>query len=224
MFGVDRDAFGNEEAQLYTEEYFLREWRRYGPLGVLIDVLHFIKTPKQYSILRDFQLKEASQLRLPKPYNLLEPIKPVITRWNSYYNAFERASKLMQPLDAYIQYHINETRTADIYAQSRRNNPHDAPSWMRSTGLTTEDWHVIAQYIQVLQPLRDATTRLEGSGKSGRHGVLYEVIPTFEHVLRCYEDLVEEYQEVDFNEIDAPEDHLIINLKAAWVKAQKYWE
>ena len=116
IFGVDRDSFGNEEAQLYTEEYFLREWRRYGPLGVLINVLHFIKTPKQYSILRNFQLKEASQLKLPKPYNLLEPIKLVITRWNSYYDAFERASKLMQPLDAYIQYHINETRTADIYA------------------------------------------------------------------------------------------------------------
>jgi len=95
---------------------------------------------------------------------------------------------------------------------------------MRSTGLTAGDWHVIAQYIHVLQPLKDATMRLQGRGKSGRHGALYEVIPTFEHVLRYYEDLVEEYQEVDFNEMDAPENYLIINLKAAWIKAQKYWE
>jgi hypothetical protein len=94
---------------------------------------------------------------------------------------------------------------------------------MRSDGLTASDWAVINEYIQVLQPLKEATKRLEGRGKSGRFGAIYEVIPVFEAVLSVYEQLLKPYDNVDHDGADAPEDHLPINLRAAWAKANDYY-
>jgi hypothetical protein len=33
----------------------MAEWRRDGPLGVLMDVINYIKTPQQYDLFADFQ-------------------------------------------------------------------------------------------------------------------------------------------------------------------------
>jgi hypothetical protein len=54
---------------------------------------------------------------------------------------------------------------------------------MRSTGLTAADWAVITEYQDCFEPLRLAIERLEGRGKSGNFGAIYEVIPVFDYVL-----------------------------------------
>jgi hypothetical protein len=54
---------------------------------------------------------------------------------------------------------------------------------MRSNGLSSADWAVITEYMDVLAPLKKASERLEGRGKSGKHGAIYEVIPVFEYLL-----------------------------------------
>jgi hypothetical protein len=66
--------------------------------------------------------------------------------------------------------------------------------------------------------------RLEGRGKAGNFGAIYEVILVFEYLLNELESLVLPYTDVDFNvHPEAPEDHLVINLKAAWRKANEYY-
>jgi hypothetical protein len=42
-------------------------------------------------------------------------------------------------------------------------------------------------------------------------------------VLNSLEARTQLYDHVNFNELDAPEDHLIINLRAAWAKANDYY-
>src|SRR4051794_20208113 len=111
-----------------------------------------------------------------------------------------------------MSYYIDKTRTESAHWRAAGNGNINAPIWMRSDGLTADDWQVITQYIQVLKPLKTATKKLEGRGKSGRYGALYEVYPTFEYVLRTYEEIAKPYELVDFNESDAPEDYLIINI------------
>jgi hypothetical protein len=95
---------------------------------------------------------------------------------------------------------------------------------MRSTGLTAADWAVITEYQDCLEPLKLATERLEGRGKAGKFGAIYEIIPVFEYILGALEARTRPFERVDFNPTDAPEDHLIINLRAAWAKANKYYE
>ncbi|KAG9379739.1 Dimer Tnp hAT domain containing protein [Pyrenophora tritici-repentis] len=135
--------------------------------------------------------------------------RPVVTRWNSFHDTFVRAAKLHNAVDEYAQSHIERTMGADAL--------------MRSNGLTADDWAVITQYISVLEPLKEATKRLEARGKAGRFGAIYEVIPVFEAVLAVYEQLLKNHESVDYNANSAPEDHLPINLRAAWAKLNAYY-
>jgi hypothetical protein len=69
-----------------------------------------------------------------------------------------------------------------------------------------------------------ATERLEGRGKAGKFGAIYEVIPVMEYVLSSLETRTRPYSLIDFNvHAEAPEDHLAINLRAAWRKADGYY-
>jgi len=95
---------------------------------------------------------------------------------------------------------------------------------MRSAGLTTHDWAVITEYMDVLKQLKAATKRLEGRGNSGRFGCVAEVIPVFKYILIYYEQRVLAYEAVKYNAHDeGPEDHLAINMGAAWAKASDYY-
>jgi hypothetical protein len=154
---------------------------------------------------------------------LREPIKPVITRWNSYYDCFERGVELQQAINSYASYHIKETEDAEDQARLRNKKPPEAPRWMRSGGLTAPDWAVITEYIAGLQPLKFATERLQGRGKVGSYGALYEVIPVFESLVAELDARLQTYESVNFEPSEAPEDYLPINLRAARRKATAYF-
>jgi hypothetical protein len=78
-------AFTNK---LQTEQQFLKQWRREGPLGILIAIINYIKTPQQYALFADFQRAAADYIPEESQQKILEPVKPVVTRWNSFYCVF----------------------------------------------------------------------------------------------------------------------------------------
>ncbi|RYO14557.1 hypothetical protein AA0111_g11924 [Alternaria arborescens] len=208
LFSSNKDTFDNDAVNLQDEERFLLEWRKRGPLGTLLDVINYIKTPQQHEVFRNFQ--ELANRELPADnYKILEVVKPCVTRWNSYCSALERAVQLQPAFNSYIA--------------TRGNKTPEAPPWMRSGGLSANDWAVVNDYIEILLPLRSATKRLEGRGKSGRFGAIYEVLPVFEYLLVEFEQRYKPFELVDYEATNAPEDHLAINLKAAWVKLNDYY-
>jgi hypothetical protein len=78
--------------------------------------------------------------------------------------------------------------------------------------------------MDILKPLKTATKRFEGRGKSGSFGTIAEIIPIFEYLLTYYEQRVNAYEAVNYNEHDeSPEDHIAINLRAAWQNADDYY-
>ena len=94
----------------------MEEWRRVGPLGVLLSVISYIKTPQQHKLFEDFQRlahKELPTNALAEERKVLEPVKPVVTRWNSYYLCFERAVKLQSAINVYSLYYIWRVRDED---------------------------------------------------------------------------------------------------------------
>jgi hypothetical protein len=228
LWGKDSDAFDNDVRQHTEESESMKDWRRDGPLGVLLAVIKYIKTPQQYALFTEFQRLANSELPADAPaeaHKILQPVKPVVTRWNSYYSCFERAIQLQSAVTVYAESHISRVRAEDSYAASRRNKLPDAQPWMRSTGLQSADWQVVTEYMEVLKPLKAATKRLEGRGKSGRFGAVAEFIPMFDYILNFYEQRVATYNAVNYNAAeDAPEDHLAINLRAAWAKANNYYQ
>jgi hypothetical protein len=91
---------------------------------------------------------------------ILEPIKLVITRWNSYFDCFARAVKQQSVINAYASHHFDRVCNKTTYAISKGNQLPDCPQWMRSNGLTADDWQVVTEYIDVLGPLKECTKRL----------------------------------------------------------------
>jgi hypothetical protein len=71
----------------------MQQWRKDGPLGILIAIINYIKTPQQFDLFSDFQRLANSDLPTDQR-RILEPVKPVVTRWNSFYCAFKRAAHL----------------------------------------------------------------------------------------------------------------------------------
>jgi hypothetical protein len=53
MFGIDQAAYENAPKHYTEEELLMRVWRKDGPIGVLFDVINYIKTPQQYELFRD---------------------------------------------------------------------------------------------------------------------------------------------------------------------------
>jgi hypothetical protein len=222
MFGVNTQSFNNDTEEHQAETEYLQNWRRDGPLGVLLDIINYIKTPQQHDLFASLQALVNKQ-SYTQTETILEPIKPVVTRWNSYHDAFERAVHLSQTFNLYSSHHIEQIARDDAYAISKGNKLPEAPSWMRSDGLSAADWAVVTEYIEALRPLKEATKRLEARGKTGGFGALYEVIPVYEYILSTYEAIITTYDSVDYSPNSAPEDHLPINLRAAWRKLNDYY-
>jgi len=222
LWGNNQQAYDNAPEDLNDEVRLMREWRKDGPLGVLLDVINYIKTPQQHELFINFQHRANADLSA-KDRKILEVVKPVVTRWNSYFSCFERAVTLQSAVNAYCQLHVTNTANADAYAAASGNKEPDAQRWMRSGGLTAADWQTVNEYLAMLRPLKLATKRLEGRGTYKRFGSLAEVIPVFETILSSYEERVESYSSVNYNEPSAPEDHIAINLRAAWAKANEYF-
>ncbi|KAG9383840.1 Dimer-Tnp-hAT multi-domain protein [Pyrenophora tritici-repentis] len=223
MFGRDADAYNNALENTKMEDFYMKEWRKEGPLGVYLDIINYINPPKQWSIFEDCQREAVNSMPTGASGGTREPIKPCVTRWNSYYDCFKRGVQLQQAINAYATYHIRETEQADEQAAIRGNKLPDVPRWMRSDGLTAADWAVITEYMAILQPLKFATDRLQGRGKCGRFGALYEVIPVFESVITELDARLRPYESVNHEPSEAPENHIPINLRAARRKASNYF-
>jgi hypothetical protein len=144
LWGKNSSAYNNNASELPDEDKFMRGWGREGPLGVLFDIITYIKTPQQYAQFARFQQLAHCELpadALADARKILEPVKPVVTRWNSYYACFERAVKLQSAVNAYAyaSAHIARVREEDMYAISCNNKIPDAQAWMRTDGLSSHD-------------------------------------------------------------------------------------
>jgi hypothetical protein len=80
IFSSNKEAYGNTQEQYNTEEQYMREWRKDGPIGVLVDVMNYIKMPQQYELFRSFQRRANADLPAEERLKVLEPVKPIVTR------------------------------------------------------------------------------------------------------------------------------------------------
>ncbi|KAG9378565.1 hypothetical protein A1F94_010334 [Pyrenophora tritici-repentis] len=111
-----------------------------------------------------------------------------------------------------------------IVAESGEQLPAAQPRlYIREGGLNGKDWATITEYIRLLEPFAEATRLLEGRGRHGRHGAIWEVLVTFEWLLDQLEALKDRLKDVNYEDLDAPEDHLITNVNLAHCKLAEYY-
>lgn len=101
------------------------------------------------------------------------------------------------------------------------------PPLIAGGALTSNDWDVIINYIDILSPIREATKMLKARGKSGLHGAIWEVIPTLNWLLNLFEEKkarVAEATMEGYPDQEPIKDHYAINLNRGWLKLQKYFK
>jgi len=69
--------------------------------------------------------------------------------------------------------------------------------------------------MKLLAPFAEATKLLEGRGKHGRHGAIWEVLVTFEWLLDELEALKDRLIEVNYDDLYTLEDCLKLNVNLA---------
>ena len=181
MYGTDLEAFKHEIQRPKELEEELQLWRKKGPLGRLYNIIMWVTDKHADSnrakVFKEIQTQQFTAMRADpedessnRVYDLNRPNN---TRWNSHYDAYERAVDLRNAID---QYCLNEKHTYEVYAarvqsnnakRKKRKNP-DSPNVMVTDALNTDDWITITEYMEILKPFKYATKKLEGRTEEGR--------------------------------------------------------
>ena len=252
LLGSDSDAFAEEISAIDLEEMELIQWRRKGPIGKLHNVVHWInRSPQRCERFELLQLQLITPLKPEGKKDVYGLIKDVTTRWNSFYDAAERAVYLQPAIDELlseqqVEYdkYINGCKLKGRPAQRIK------PVILEDC-LTVSDWSVVKQYLAILKPLKEATVTLQGH-IGGKCGSIWQVLPVYEQLLNHFEEQVrlypikEQLKEPDSHSISdtsfsqtmpdvssqlaslpanqtTGEHHFAVNIKLAWSKLNDYY-
>lgn len=160
LFGSDVDAFESDLQDLSFEEYELSKWRKKGPTGKLHNVIKYITgSPQRIEAFEDIQRKHN------RGGTILKLVKDNLTRWNSFDDYAERAITLRAQIDDFIEEERDQwssfRRRPELKRHERRYARGKEPSVLRDQ-LTSDDWSVVIQYHEILQPFKNATLHLQG--------------------------------------------------------------
>lgn len=206
LFGGDVESFEDCITNVTAVEVELHTWRQKGPIGRLHNLIRYICASEQRrSLFLQVQREQpeamrSERLRGQATYELKHDN---LTRWNSWYDAAERALDLRHAVDDIVDREL-EPYYQKLARFNMRNNSQSAappkePSLLLDR-LNNDDWQVIASYVKLLKPLKDAIMTLQGnvntSSKHGRpvKGAIWQVLPIFEEMLRAFEDARERHQ------------------------------
>lgn len=97
IFGRDKKLYDNAPSKATIEAEEMDKWRDNWPIGVLLDIINYIKTPQQYALFESYQRLAHADLpanATAEQRKVKEPIKPVVTCWNSFFPCFKRTVEL----------------------------------------------------------------------------------------------------------------------------------
>ena len=52
LWGKEKESYDNDESEAVNEAANMATWRGDGPLGVLLDIMAYIRTPQQYALFK----------------------------------------------------------------------------------------------------------------------------------------------------------------------------
>ncbi|KAK8120433.1 hypothetical protein PG999_004553 [Apiospora kogelbergensis] len=156
----------------------VQEWGSKGPVGKLHNIVKWVRSSPQRS--EYFQrcieedLDESSFTLHRESTHELELVLNNETRWNSTYLMIDRAILKRDDVEAFV---IKNQLDPDF---TRRIPSDDV--------LVAEDWKLLVELRDALEPLYRQTMRCQGWSKQGSFGCLWEVLPGMEYILEKLED------------------------------------
>ncbi|KAF6781258.1 transposase-like protein, partial [Colletotrichum sojae] len=174
--GDDQEALEEESQRVDASEVSssdLRLWRQRGPIGKLRNIVKFIRaTPQRseaFKVLAREPDDQSEWLLCEETATELQLTLSNDTRWNSTYLMISRAIIKKSQIHSYLMdLQLSEGDKCGI-------PPEDF--------LTTEDWRVLVELKNVVEPLYVQTMRCQGWGEKGSHGYLWEILTGMEFLM-----------------------------------------
>ena len=178
-----------------------KSWLSRGEIGHLQNLITLIRSsPQRRQAFRALTGADPDK----KKQNLMV-IRNNATRWNSTYDMLARALQLKD----HIQIYVSRARTQ---RDSRGKLADEAIQKIHQ--LTEEEWAVLQELCDALQPFHEATNILQGSNIRGSYGYLWECLPVLEWLMGKMEALKD--QKGINNKIG-------LSANNAWNKLTKYY-
>ena len=160
-----------------------------GPYSRLKAVITYICWTPQ----RRNEFKKIAQTDSPFETAFL-PITNNVTRWNSDFRAIKRAIRLQSSIDIYI-----------TTVRQRTTNSNSTALEV----ITSEDWNLLRDIVQILEPFHQLTLDLQGHRENG---TLYDICPAMDSLLSHLEETQGLFSESTI---------LVQSLQLAWEKLRK---
>jgi len=197
----------------------LTEWRSKGPVGRLHNIITFIcRTPQRRGAFAD-----AVKVDGKSDFDHLNLTIDNATRWNSLYSMIERALKLRDRITRYCDENENEMHGPKEKA-SRTTPADEQQKLLKHDKLTSDDWKVLQEILNILKPFYTFTKRAEGKGHSADRGVVSEYLVTLNelllHIRTARNDLAARVLDIKLQ--DDAIDFLKTSLLSCWVKLDEY--
>jgi hypothetical protein len=198
LFGSDVESFEDELKHNITAEIVeLASWRRKGPIGKLHNLIRYICHSSErrdlFTSLQEAAL-EGDDGRRRQPLHL---VLDNVTRWNSWYDAAERAVQLREYIDEFTEIELGDYYQKLNRYEARRSqaptaaqkDPPKAPTIFEDR-LTPDDWGIVVSYMTILKPFKQATMKLQGNVSAGKavKGAIWQVLPVFDDLMKGLED------------------------------------
>lgn len=199
LFGQDADALELElEATQQEEQQQLLLWRKKGPCGKLHNIVKYInRSPQRIGQFEDCQRRLIAPTREAGKAEVYKLVEDNDTRWNSMGNCIERAIYLRPAIDEFIEKELD-----NYHAALRRNKNAQQPSVIEDA-LSQEDWEVLTLYHNILQPIKEATSILQGQ-IGGPYGAIWQVLPQLEGLLEHLETQRQRHLPVESQQASQP--------------------
>jgi hypothetical protein len=181
LYGEDFESF-EQESQGYEAmdriNENLRHWRKRGPVGKLHNIVKWVRSSPQRSEFFRATIKESddgSGIFLSEQSTLeLQLLLNNETRWNSTFLMIQRALRKQSDIQTFLARNLDE-------ADPQRRIPVE-------DHLDMEDWRLLTELKEILEPLYHQTMRTQGWAKQGTHGALWEILAGVEYLLEKMED------------------------------------
>ncbi|KAF6805452.1 transposase-like protein [Colletotrichum musicola] len=195
LHGVDQEAFEQESDNLLNNNRIredLEFWRTRGSVGKLRNIVKFIRSSPQRSqtfqeLSKESEDDEGFTIFEESPRELQLMLSNE-TRWNSIYLIINRAILKRQQIDGFIRHNQLE-RSVDnrIPIEDILNN---------------DEWLLLVELKDILEPLYLQTMRCQGWGKGDGHGRLWEIMAGIEYLIDKLEDWKRLFSDPTEEEID----------------------
>lgn len=182
LYGGDFESFEQESQildSLDRDEDFLKLWRQRGPVGKLHNLVRWVRSSPQrtayFQATVQEEMAEDPSILLSHQSTLeLQLVLNNETRWNSTFLMIDRALRKQGEVQAFL------SRNREELDPQRRVPLEDH--------LEMEDWRLLIELKDVLEPIYHQTMRTQGWAKNGSHGSLWEILTGMEFLMEKMED------------------------------------